>query len=331
MTESSASNLSGSKVQQLLSALGSAPVVAESVPEATGYDWRDPHYFNEDQSNRLAALMTQVAALLSERFEHFYKSQFDVKVASITQHYAEGLSEQTKSDQGFSLPFGSEPSRPCGFLSVTVQTGLGWATRLLGDSEAGDDADRAISSLEESLLTDLLGAVVQAFLSPLDDSQNLRPANELIKGAPIMPYEPTMELCRLVFQITECDADPGVEMQLVLLSSTLAPLVGKAPASQANQPQEQLTRLLTEHVHNVPVTVTARLANTRICFEEVLDLTTDDILLIGKPIEEPVDLMIGDRIVFRGSAAQSEAHYAVFVTECAADPAGHAAETPAAN
>jgi len=331
MTESSASNLSGSKVQQLLSAVGSAPAAAEAVPEATVYDWRDPHYFNEDHSNRLAAAMTQIAALLSERFEHFYKSQFNVKVASITQHYAEGLSDQAEPDQGFALPFGSEPDCPCGFLSVTAQTGLGWSTRLLGDAEAGDDADRPISSLEESLLTDLLTAVVQAFLNPLGDSQNLRPANELFKGAPIMPYQPTMELCRLVFQITECEGDPGVEMQFVLPAETLAPLVGKVPEPKVNQPREQLTRLLTEHVHSMPVTVTARLANTRISFKEVLDLTTDDILLIGKPIEEPVELMIGDRILFRGSAAQSEARYAVYVTECAANPAEHAADTPAAN
>jgi flagellar motor switch protein FliM len=275
--------------------------------------------------------MTQIAALLSERFEHFYKSPFDVKVASITQHYAEGLSNQTEPDQGFSLPFGAEPACPCGFISVTTQTGLGWATRLLGDSEAGDDADRPISSLEQSLLTDLLAAVVQAFLKPLDSSQNLRPAGELFKGVPIMPHEPTMELCRLVFQITECEGDPGVEMQVVLPAETLAPLVGKVPEPKINQPQEQLTRLLTEHVHNMPVTVTARLANTRVSFGEVLDLTTDDILLIGKPIEEPVDLMIGDRIVLRGSAAQSEGRYAVYVTDCAANPADHAADPPAAN
>jgi flagellar motor switch protein FliM len=301
------------------------------VPEATVYDWRDPHCFNEDHSNRLAAAMTQIAALLSQRFEHFYKSQFDVKVTSITQHYAEGLSTQTEPDQGFSLPFGSEPGCPSGFLSVTAQTGLSWSTRLLGDTDTGDDADRPISSLEESLLTDLLAAVVQAFLDPLDDSHNLRPANELLKGAPIMPYEPTIELCRLVFQITECEGDPGVEMQFVLPAETLAPLVGKAPEPKVNQPQEQLTRLLTEHVHNMPVTVTARLAETRIGFGEVLDLATDDILLIGKPIEEPIDLMIGDRIIFRGSAAQSEGRYAVYVTECAANPADHAAETPATN
>ena len=331
MTASLASNLSGSRIQQLLRAVGSVSMPAESVPEVTVHDWRDPHYFNEDQNNRLAAVMTQVAALLSDRFAHFYQSEFDVKVASITQHFADWLLNQAELDQGFSLSFGAEPGTPSGFLAVATQTALGWATRLLGDAQVGEDSERSISSLEESLLTDLLTAVTQAFLGALGEPQSLRPLDQLTKGAPIMPCDPTTELCRLVFLVTESDAeaDANAQIQFILPAHTLAPLVGKTIAAPVKMTREQLTRLLTEHVYDVPVTVTARLAATQISFEDVLDLATDDVLLTNKPIHEPVDLIVADRVLFRGSPAQSEARYAVLVTECTAGPVPAAATPPA--
>lgn len=330
MTELSAPTLSGLKIQQLLHAVGSAPAPVEPDPEATAYDWCDPHYFDEDQRNRLAAVMTQVAALLSGRFAHFYKSDFDVKVVSITQHFADGLSRQVELDRSFSLPFGSDAEHPCGFLAVAAQTALRWAARLLGDSEAGDNPDRAISSLEESLLTDLLTAVTQTFLAALSKPQRLHPAGELFRGTPTAPWEPTTELCRVVFQVREADAD-AAEMQLVLPCETLAPLVGKPLAPQSHPPQEQLARLLMEHVYDVPVAVTARLATTWLSFQDVLDLTTNDILLVEKPIEEPVDLIIGNRVVFRGRPAQSAGQYAVFVTERTPNAADGSQASPPAN
>ena len=58
------------------------------MPTAIEYDWRDPHYFNEDQCNALAAAMSQVAALIAETFTHFYSREFTVTPVSITQHFA---------------------------------------------------------------------------------------------------------------------------------------------------------------------------------------------------------------------------------------------------
>ena len=331
MTASSAPNLSSAKVRRLLAAVGSAPGSAEEVPEVTAYDWRDPHYFNEDQRNRLAAVMTQVAALMSDRFAHFYNSEFNVKAVSITAHFAEDLARQIEPDQGFSLPFGPDSDHPCGFLIVGTEAALDWATRLLGDSEANNDPDRVMSALEESLLSDLLTAVARTFLDPLGTNPSLEPTGHLGKGCPAVSYEPTEEICQIVFQIQKADAAETAEVSFVLPCRVLAPSVGKALSAEAKPPQEQLARLLMEHVQQMSVAVTVRLAATRLSFEEVLDLSPDDVLLIDKPMEEPVDVMIEGQTVFRGRPAQSNGQYAVFVTECAADPTSKTAKNAAAN
>ena len=329
MTVASDSNLSKAKVHRLLQAVGSIPAVAESGVEAGEWDWRTPHYFNEDQRNRLAAVMTQVAALLSDRFVHFYNSEFNVRTTSISQHFAADLTRQIHPDQGFSLPFGPAPDHPCGFLVVPSEAALSWATRLLGDSETNNDPDRVISSLEESLLSDLLTAVVETFLRPLNVNQNLQAGVNLSKGCPAIPYERTEEICRIVFQIQQAEAKETAEVSFVLPCSLLAPVVGKPLRAEVQPSQEQLAHLLMEHVQQMPVTVTARLAATRLSFEEVLDLSVDDILLIDKPLKEPMDVIVDGRVVFRGRPARSNGQYAIFVTECTTERARKTA-TPSA-
>lgn len=330
MTASSASNLSKAKIQRLLQTVGSAPTAVEPEGEVVPYDWRDPHYFSEDQRNRMAAVMTQVAALLSDRFVHFYKSEFNARPASITQHFAADLARQIDPNQGFSLPFGPDPEAPCGFLLVASETALSWATRLLGDAEGNNEPDRPISSLEESLLADLLTAVAETILGPLRGQQKLHIGADLSKGCPTMSYELADAICRIVFEVQQVGIDEKAEISCIMPCSLLAPAVGKPLLTEARPSQEQLAHLLMEHIQRMPVTVTARLASTRLCFEEILDLGPDDILLIDKPLAEPMDLIVDGRTVFRGRPARSRGQFAVYVTECIAEAKNGTATSPAA-
>ncbi len=109
----------------------------------------------------------------------------------------------------------------------------------------------------------------------------------------------------------------------MLAGPILAPVVGKSLQPLPTIPPDELSRLLMEHVHQMPVSVTARLASTRLSFEEVLDLASGDVLLIDKPLDEPVELIINNQTVFRGRPAQSTGQYAVFITERATDSDAH--------
>jgi flagellar motor switch protein FliM len=325
MTDPSAANLNRAKLHQLLAAVGSAPAQDEPTPEAVLYDWRDPHYFNEDQCNRLAAVMSQVSALLAERCAHYFNSEFKVVPTSITQHSAGDLSQHFDPKRGFSQAFGPEAKPACGFLGVGAEIAMDWVTRLLGDTEAEQDTERMLSSLEESLLSDLIGALVEAFLTVLKPHHELRPSGEVSRGSVDVAFEPTDPICRIVFQISQAEGDDSAasEVTFVLAGPILAPVVGKSLQPLPTIPPDELSRLLMEHVHQMPVSVTARLASTRLSFEEVLDLASGDVLLIDKPLDEPVELIINNQTVFRGRPAQSTGQYAVFITERATDSDAH--------
>ena len=215
MTDPSGANLNRARLHRLLAAVGSAPARIEPTGEVEVYDWRDPHYFNEDQRNRLAALMSQVAAVLSERCAHFFNSEFNVVPASITQHFANDVNHHIDLERSFSLSFGPDAKPPCGFLAIGAEAAMNWVTQLLGDSESEQNPDRVLSSLEQSLLSNLVGAMAESFLGSLKPHQNLKPAEEVVRGSVATAFEPTDPICRIVFQIGKADAEPGHEVTFV--------------------------------------------------------------------------------------------------------------------
>jgi flagellar motor switch protein FliM len=319
MTASSGVHLNRVRLHRLLAAVGSTPVPAEVTAEAALYDWRDPHYFDEDQRNRLAAIMSQVAAVLSERCVHFFNSEFEVVPASITQHFAADAARHAKVEQSFALTFGPAQKPPCGFLAIGAAVALDWVTRLLGDSESDQDPNRPLSSLEESLLSDLAGAITEAFLDSLRPHQDLKAASQVSREAAPVSFEPTDPICRIVFRIRRAEAETASEVTFMVGGPTLAPVLGKSIPAKPNVKQDELSRLLMEHVHRMPVTMCARLASMRLSFEEVLDLAPGDVLLLDKGLDEPVDLILRNETVFRGRPAQKDGQYAVLITERAAD------------
>lgn len=319
MTDPSGANLNRARVHRLLAAVGSAPAPVDTTSPAQLYDWRDPHYFNDDHRNRLAALMSQVAAVLAARCAHFFNSEFNVVPTSVTQHFAGDLGRQTNLGQGFSLAVGPDEEPACGFVAVGAAVAMDWVTQLLGDAESDGDADRSLSSLEESLLSNLIGAMADGFVAALRPHQNLKPADRVSRGPAAVTFEPTDPVCKIVFQIGKAQAEPSSEIVFILSAPVLAPAVGKTIATKATVPQDELARLLMEHVHQMPVSITARLGSMRLSFEEVLDLASGDVLLIDKPLDEPVDLTIHGQVVFRGRPAQSAGQYAVFITENATE------------
>jgi flagellar motor switch/type III secretory pathway protein FliN len=306
-------------------------------PSSMPYDWRDPHYFTDDQRHQLTQLLGQVAARLAEIFVRFGRSAFEVQLQALTQHFAGDLvrrlekrghspfspgtaaDDPASGEKGegplFSLPFGSEKEPPCGVVSIARQTACVWTTWLLGDAEAGREAGRVLSALEESLLSDLLAAVLDAFGALWRPAHPLRPAGPVAKDSPQPPFEPTEEVCRIVYGINKAQAGESSEVVFLLPCRRVAALVGKPVATPAKVPPQELSRALMEHLQDVPVTITAVLASTTMTFQEVLDLAPGDILLLDKPVAEPAELILDGRAAFRGRPARRNGHQAVVIGE----------------
>jgi len=315
MSRLSPGYLNSSTLLRLRTASGSNPAGETASAEATKYNWRSPRYFNEDQYNRLAAIMSQVAAVIGTGFTRSFNRETSVAPASITQHFAGRPGDPGLAEGRYYLTFAAGKNKACGFLSVTGETVLRWVKRLLGDSGSDVDTGRLLSSLEESLLVDLIAAGMDAFLSPLRAHQELHAGDRLLRDNPQVQFEPGQEICTIVFAATGGESQEKDEVLFLLPCSLLAPLVGKEHQAVQTTSPEELSRTLMEHVQQMPITLTARLGHTALRFEELLELGRDDILLLDRSLDETIELLVDNRVVFRGHAVQSDGRRAVMITQ----------------
>ena len=316
MSDASANSLSREKIQQLLTAVGSGPKEDATQMEAAEYDWQQPHYFSSAQLKRLDDLTKEAAKEMAEKFAKFCNNEFDVTVVSTTEHFAAQLrARDLESKQAnYYLPFGSDQDHPDGLISIPAQTAFIWATQLLGDSESEEDSGRDLSQLEESLLLDIASALLGAFSSSFETC-DFQPDESFIKRPLPLELQGTEALCKITFQVRKNDQEKSTEAHILILCDKLRTMLGKTVQVVDKSSAEDTSKAIFDRMQQMPVSVTAQLASTMLTFEEIINLRPNDILLLGKRIDEPIDLIVDDRAVCHGWPAKSDGRYAVVITK----------------
>ena len=314
MSAAPANNLTKEKIQQLLAAVGSQPKEDTSQMELTDYDWRQPHYFNKEQSNKLDNITKDAVKEMSKQFSRFCNNDFEVTVISTTEHFVGDLRKNALEDkQTYNLPFGSDQNNLYGLICMPSQTAFIWATQLLGDSESGEDSDRDLSQLEESLLLDISSTLLEAF-SDTCQTTGFQPDTNIIKKPFPLDLQDTQALCKISFQVKKTDQENGSEFYILILCEKLETELGKTVKAAAKTSPRDISKAILERIQQVPVSVTARLASTVITFEDLMNLRPNDILLLDKRIDEPIDLIVDERPICHGWPAKSEGRHAVVIT-----------------
>lgn len=70
-----------------------------------------------------------------------------------------------------------------------------------------------------------------------------------------------------------------------------------------------------DRVIDVPLAVTIRFGQRQLTLRELLELGTGSLLELDRQVEEPVDLMLGERVIARGEVVIVDGNYGMRVTE----------------
>lgn len=317
MSDLSANNLSKQRIQQLLAAVGSRPVDDNAQIQTTDYNWHQPHYFNHEQLKKLDDMAKKLATTTTEKFTCLCQSNFNTTITSITQLFsAELLKQGPDEQQDYFLTFETDKTHPCGAVGMPCQTAAAWAKYLLGDSETEGDSDKDLSQLEVSLLSDIGCGIIEA-LSDSHEAFNFHPANNFTKGQLALQLKGSEELCKITFNVKKADSENESAAYLLILCSELDTAAGKtASAGGPNAlPPKEISKTIQQHIERIHVNVTAQLASTFLTFDQILNLQVDDIFLLGKRVDEPIEVMVDGRKVCHGWPAKSSGQYAVVFTE----------------
>jgi flagellar motor switch protein FliM len=310
-----ANNLSKEKIHQLLIAVGSGPLEDTTGIKATEYNWNQPHYFDRKQLNRLDDFTKKVARSMSLKFVDFCHSDYDVTVVSTEQHFAaELVDEAMESGQNdYYLAFDTDLDYPCGLICIPTQTAFVWATQLLGDPESEvEDSGRDLSQLEESLLLDLLSALIKAFSQKYSDFQ---PSKNIVRRLFPIELKGTEEICKITFDVKKADQEKGAEAYIMLRCNKLESVVGKAEEAVGSFSADDISKAILGHMQKMPVFITAQLASTALTLKEIMSLEVGDILLLDKKVNEPIELITSGRTALLGKPARLSGKNAVVITE----------------
>ena len=108
-----------------------------------------------------------------------------------------------------------------------------------------------------------------------------------------MSTDPTTENVSPALQSTDDEA-------------TLQPSI----AGNEENPGAQIGRVI-----DVPLAVTLRFGQRHLTFRDVLALATGSLVELDRQVEEPVDLVLGDRLIARGEVVVVDGNYGLRVTE----------------
>jgi len=68
---------------------------------------------------------------------------------------------------------------------------------------------------------------------------------------------------------------------------------------------------------DIEMPVTVRIASAQMTFGDVLGLNTGSLVTFDRTMEEPVDVLVNDRVVARGEMVMVQGNYGVRITEIA--------------
>lgn len=75
------------------------------------------------------------------------------------------------------------------------------------------------------------------------------------------------------------------------------------------------TPLQIDRVIDVPLTVTLRFGQREMRLRDVLELTTGSLVELDRQVEEPVDLMLGERVIARGEVVIVDGNYGLRIQQ----------------
>jgi len=308
------SDLSRKKLQQLVAAARAQAADDSSQIEAAEHQWHKPNCFSTSQLKKLDSFARKLARGISAEFGEFYHSDFDVTVTGISQHFAEEFRKKVSGDEQdfYFLAFSDKKNGWQGLVGIAGPTAVQWASKLLGGATAANDSTVKLSQLEESLLCDVV-ALIAKVLSDSNEAFDLA-GGDFIRGRLPIDLGENQELCRVGFDFKEVGSEETTQAY-ILASCAMLQTVAGHETRKRSFPAERISEAMLDHIYDVPVDVTAKLASAALTFEELMNLQPGDVVLLDRKVDEPIEVLAGDKLALYGRPAKSGGKYAVVITE----------------
>lgn len=272
-----------------------APVDASAVQR---FDFRRPNKFSREHVRALAIVHETFARQIGTVLSTSLRAVSQVSVASVDQvSYDDYIN--TSPNPSLLTIVSLEPLSGAGILQVPLPLAMSVLDRLLGGSGTGTYPSRALTDVEEGLITEVLDRCLAELASAFDSLVTLEPAIVQLESNPQFAQvaAPSDMVVVVVFD-TRIGGQEG-QLSLCIPFATLQPrleaitghsLSGERRFEDLAGAASAMDRVMQE----VPVDISVRFTPVTLTSREVVDLQVGDVLPLGHPSDRPLAVLAGD-------------------------------------
>jgi flagellar motor switch protein FliM len=139
----------------------------------------------------------------------------------------------------------------------------------------------------------------------------------LVKQRWPLEIQNTEELCKICLNIKKQDSENVSTAYFVIPCNKLNSVLGIKTHNTDNTNTNDTQRNILDHLGLTQVNVTAQLACSHLSFEDVMNLQINDIVVLERRVDEPIELMVGNRTVCYGWPGKCSGEYVLKITDTA--------------
>ena len=299
---------------RLIQAARSSPSAALDNADAVDYDWSTPHSFTPGQLEKLGEFISRSAQTIGHSLREFLRNDIVLEPAEMNPYFAAQLQAQQVEEDQFSVALVDPSGKQGGLIALTGQTVNAWVGKLLGGSKADLTSEREPSLVENALLLDVFRALNTGFqeASSTVGVSGFNLVETVYKGSYPLDKSYEGEYYQIPYLSSESDQTPI--FSFILSGEVLGPITTGSDRPAIRTRPENNRKIILENLKQADLIARVSLGQVPVTMQDLVSLEPGDVMLINKQVGEPIDLLVGEKVIRRGLPVRCGDNYAVQIT-----------------
>ncbi|MFN3690269.1 MAG: flagellar motor switch protein FliM [Fimbriimonadales bacterium] len=281
------------------------------------YDFRRPDKFSRDQLRTLQMVFETFARLCSTNLATYLRTPIHIELISLEQIPYEDYLRSLK--QSAFIVFSAPPLSGESVLEMEYSLVFTMLDRLLGG--VGKPIERAaFTEIEKPLVLALGERMLMALRSAWESILQVDPKIETLEtSAQFVQIAPPSDI--VITALMEARLGERRDaMSLCIPHMVIKPITPRLSSqnwvsSAGKRTTPLLRRALIQHLYRTTITCHAQLGKMRMRLGDLLQLKVGDTLVLETPVNGKIDLLVENRVKFRGKPAVRHRRLVVAITE----------------
>ncbi|MDW8320257.1 MAG: flagellar motor switch protein FliM [Armatimonadota bacterium] len=335
--------LSQEEIEALLASLSGSEEMAQpaagapgAVPQMPGvgkadrrapiayevYDFRRPDKFSKDQLRTMQMLHETFARLFSSTLSAYLRAPVHIDLISVEQiPYDEYIRAITSSLINI---FSMQPLSGQALLEIEFDVIISMIDRLLGGpGTVVKRSQPALTDIERPLVENVVDRALSALRTAWEGIVSFTPIREGMETSAqfVQIVPPNDIVVSILFEIRVGETHGAMSLCIpyLLLKPVLSKLSAQRWFSGSKRAPSQHAVLIAQQIQQTRVPLVAVLGSTRLTLRQILDLKEGDVILLTRRTNEPIDIMVGNKVKFRARPGLRGKHVVVQIEKIVAN------------